>query len=501
MYALLMLLCLAALPVLAANPADKIRAVEHSLLPAAVTKDRPLPFMSLVARLEYYGVPGVSLAIIDGDSLTWARGYGVRQSKVQDPLTEATLFDAWAKGSTQVEPVSVATLFQTGSLSQAVAAALALRLVEEGLLELDEDLSSRMRSWKVPSSLSDRPFTLRLLLSHRAGLNGDRFLGLAINQPRPALPQVLDSESAAEPGRFWGSWTNSFALLQHLVAERAGQPFAEVAQEKIFGPLGMERSTFAQPLPARLAGSAASGHLVDGMPLEHGWHTLPPSAGLWTTPSDLARFVLELQRAHQGLSSRVLSPEMARLMLSPGEQGWGLGLRAAADSFSGEGASQGFVATFFAYKERGQGAVVMTNAGAGDELCGEILRAVAQVYDWPDFRPLGVGPPRRIALQVIPATLPEEATVYLTGHHRLLDYWSPLDLALELQPDSSWSDTFRLEEGSLLEYRITRGTLASQAVGPNGRALPPALLEVKGDTALTIFVDNWKDLYKKGRPW
>ncbi len=155
----------------------------------------------------------------------------------------------------------------------------------------------------------------------------------------------------------------------------------------------MTRSTFEQQLPDDWMAKVASGHDSSGMPVPDRWRIYPEmaAAGLWTTPSDLAGVVIELQRSLKGRSNRLFPADLTARMLTGstgsealGFSAWGEGTSAV---FSHGGANNGFRAMLFAYAHTGRGAVVMANGDGGDALLTEILRSIAREYDWPDYRP------------------------------------------------------------------------------------------------------------------
>jgi CubicO group peptidase (beta-lactamase class C family) len=238
--------------------------------------------------------------------------------------------------------------------------------------------------------------TLRRLLNHSAGLTVHGFGGYAADEPVPSLLDILDGKKPANsapirvdiaPGTQSRYSGGGYEVMQQLVIDVAGKPFPELAQEFVLGPLGMTRSTYQQPLPAHLKANAAAGHGNDGVILKGRWHTYPEmaAAGLWTTPSDLARFVLELQKG-----GRVLQPATQREMLTKvlGDYGLGLGLSETAGhkSFSHGGSNAGFKCTLFGYLDSGSGAVVMTNGDGGSALADEILHSISAEYEWADYR-------------------------------------------------------------------------------------------------------------------
>jgi CubicO group peptidase (beta-lactamase class C family) len=192
----------------------------------------------IAARMDALHVPGASVAVIDGGKLAWARGYGVTA----------------AEGG---KPVNAETLFQAASISKHVAAIVALHLVDEGKLSLDEDVNVKLRSWKVPENefTSKEKVTLRRLLNHSAGLTVHGFPGYAAGEPVPTLVQVLDGAKPANtapirvdvvPGTLWRYSGGGYEVAQQLIVDVAGRPFPELAQEIVFRPLRMTHSTFVR---------------------------------------------------------------------------------------------------------------------------------------------------------------------------------------------------------------------------------------------------------------
>ena len=181
-------------------------------------------------------------------------------------------------------------------------------------------------------------------------------------------------------------------MAQLMMMDVTGKPFPQFMKETVLDKIGMKHSTYEQPLPKDWQQRAATGHRPKGEPVKGKWHTYPEmaAAGLWTTPSDLARFAIEIQKSRAGKSNKVLSKEMTSEMLTAvmGEYGLGIGVgrEGRAATFSHGGSNEGFRCMMFAYAETGQGAVVMTNSDQGSALANEILRSIAAEYGWPDYR-------------------------------------------------------------------------------------------------------------------
>jgi CubicO group peptidase (beta-lactamase class C family) len=393
--ALLILLTGAAgLPAQEAAPRGEVERVEASLVRYHQVEGRPVETWTLAERMHEHGVPGASVAVILDGEIAWAKGYGVKDVETGEP----------------VEPT---TVFQAASISKPVAVTGVLRLVEEGALELDVPVDRYLRSWTLPTYDWDEPVTLRRLASHTAGTTVHGFPGYVRSGPRPGTAGVLRGEGNTEavvvdvePGsrfRYSGGGTT---VLQLVVEDVTGRPFEDHMADAVLAPAGMEHSTFAQPLPEDRWTDAASGHRSDGTRVEEDWHVYPEkaAAGLWTTPSDLARFAIAIQRSLRGGSGGLLSESTAEAMLTPVRDGYGLGFGIGPEPgrFGHGGANEGFRATLAAFRD-GRGVVVMTNSDRGGALAQEILLAVGRVYGWDELQPRTLTPvalpePRRSAL-------------------------------------------------------------------------------------------------------
>ena len=297
---------------------DRMRAVENDILPAVHIMGRPVSAMTLRERMAHYAVPGVSIAVIYEGEIEWACGFGVAE----------------AGGHTSV---TAETRFQAGSISKSIAAMGALHLTETGALDLDEDVNAYLTSWRVPENqhTAEEKVTLRRLLSHSAGLTVHGFPGYRVDAPLPSVPQILDGDPPAntgpvhvdvEPGAEYRYSGGGYTVVQQILEDVTGTPFAELLRAVVLGPLEMADSTYEQPRSPKWADLAASGHQSDGTLVPGRWHIYPEmaAAGLWTTPTDLARFAIEVQRSYAGRSNRVLSQEMTRLMLTEEREGIGL---------------------------------------------------------------------------------------------------------------------------------------------------------------------------------
>ncbi|MCA1603582.1 MAG: serine hydrolase, partial [Acidobacteria bacterium] len=364
---------------------ERIKRVENGLLQPFVIKGQPSVQMELADRMKFYNTPGISIAVIDKGRIEWARGYGVRETGGRETVTPETLF-------------------QAASISKPVAAVAALWLVHQGKLDIDEEVNRKLTSWKLLENefTSERKVSLRGLLSHSAGLTVHGFAGYAPDTPVPTLSQVLEGVKPANSkpirvdipsGTKYRYAGGGYVVLQQLLLDITGKQFPLFMRETVLKRIGMTRSTYEQPLPKERWSQAAVGHRSNGEKVKGNWHTYPEmaAAGLWTTPEDLARFAIEIQRSLAGKSNRVLSQKMARHMLTAQVGGWGLGFglpgKGPSARFSHGGANEGYRCQLVAYKSTGQGAVVMTNSDRGSSLADEVLRGIAREYGWVDYLP------------------------------------------------------------------------------------------------------------------
>ena len=361
----------------------RIQHIQNAILPPVLIKGEPPAATKLADRMAALHVPGVSIAVIHDGKTEWARGFGV--TRVGGPA------------------VTPETLFQAASISKPVAAMAVLHLAESGNLNLDTDVNEYLKTWKVPgnSFTEKNKVTLRELLTHTAGITVHGFPGYASDARRPSVVQVLNGEKPANtpailvdtiPGTDWRYSGGGFVITQLLLEDVTGQAFPQLMHDLVLEPIGMTRSTYEQPLPQNRMAEAAMPYHPDGQAVPGGPHGYPEMApaGLWTTPSDLARFSMEVQKALAGKSKAVLSAAMAQEMLTPGKNHWGLGVETGGGAghpyFTHSGANEGFQCDLVAY-DNGDGAVIMTNSDSGGQLATQILRTIAHEYGWANFQP------------------------------------------------------------------------------------------------------------------
>jgi CubicO group peptidase (beta-lactamase class C family) len=345
-------------------------------------RGQPIADAVLVPWLEYHHVPGMSVAVASGDAIDWAQGYGVADAVSRRPVTPDTLF-------------------QAASISKPITAVTALSLFEEQGLDPDADVRLYLDSWRLPENAFTQgtPVTLRLLLSHSAGFNVHGFPGYAPGARLPSLVQTLDGAPPAsnepirvtlEPGTLYRYSGGGYEVVQQLLADLApGSSYAALVQARVFDPVGMIQSSLLDPLDTD---AAATAHDDEGRVLTGRWRVYPElaAAAVWTTPSDLLRFAMELQRSYRGASERLLPPALTRQMLTrlrPTDvAGQFIGMGLFPEGPADDGLldnildNAGYRCYLVADLERPFAIAIMTNSEVGDRLFLPVIDAVRDAY-------------------------------------------------------------------------------------------------------------------------
>lgn len=458
----------------------QIKRVEQGLLPVVLIKSDPS--WSIAERMKFHKAPALSIAVIKDFKLEWAKAYGLKDLETG-------------------EPVTTETLFQAGSISKSVNAMVAMKKVEQGRISLDEDINAKLTSWKLPDNefTAKKKVTLRNLLSHTAGTTVHGFPGYAVTEKVPTLQQILDGTAPAntaavrvdfEPGsrfRYSGGGTT---ISQLAIMDIEKKPYPDIAKETVLAPLGMSNSTYSQPLPADWIKKAATGYRGNGSEVEGKIHIYPEmaAAGLWTTPTDLAKFAIELQLSLAGKSNKVLTKQSVETMTTSYKDDVGLGFfierHGNALYFGHGGADEGFRAELVVSRDKGYGVAVMVNSDNG-QILREVIRGVAREYGWDEFLPVPVeiisldatkvadfagrfqvNPDRVLTITPITANSKTVLQAKPTG-----------DPAFELLPIS---ETTFIRRDANVKYNFVRPAGAAT----NGSA-PPADMEVVGQAGPT----------------
>jgi CubicO group peptidase (beta-lactamase class C family) len=340
---------------------------------------------TLQERMVHHKVPAISVAVIDNGKVAWAKAYGVANVESRTPI-------------------DTRTVFSVGSVSKVVAAAMTLRMAATSQLDLDTDVNDYLKEWKIPATqhAQGRAVTLRQILSHTSGLSVSGFPDFMPDEKLPTTIETLNGSPPSKtpavvlqfaPGTQMLNSGGAVTVEQMIIAEVSGQSFENKAQAEVFKPLGMARSTYANPLPTSI-GNIAKAHDQSGAltAKPRGYQTFPELAasGLWTTPTDIAQFVVALMKSYRGESDAFLPRSFAvDMMTEVGPSIFGLGPRLAGEGkslrFSHGGSNDSYKAWFEGEPETGRGMVIFTNGANGEPLYQEVRRAVADAMGWPIY--------------------------------------------------------------------------------------------------------------------
>lgn len=363
--------------------AERISRVENGLIPAIRIHGLPLTSKNIIAQMKEMKVPAASIAVINDGKIEWAKAYGTLSNTVN-------------------QKTNTTTRFQAGSVSKPVAAFAILSLVNKGLIDLDENVNAKLTSWKVPENeyTSTNKVTLRNLLSHSSGLGVIGFDGYTKGESLPTLIQSLDGLPPANnppvrveflPSSKMSYSGGGYNVAQQLVEDVTKEPFNEFMDRVLLKKLNMTESTFGF-LDFQNSSNIAHAHPTNGIPMTGGWKTYPESAaaGLWTTPIDLSKWLIEIQNELRAdsdlplLNKKILeamvTPQVTVHGLGPVVNGQGLQLE-----LSHKGRTDGFTCGFVSFPHLKQGAVVMINAGNELAFVDDVLRSIALEYNWPSY--------------------------------------------------------------------------------------------------------------------
>lgn len=382
---------------------DKITNVENGLIEAQpmarniglmfdFKRTDSLPKLNILDRMTTYNIPGVNIAVIKDFKLEWAKGYGVLESGTNNAVDKGTLF-------------------QAASTSKPLAVAIVMRLVEEGKLDLDQDVNIYLKTWKISYDTIKSKVTLRLLITHKAGINRPGQGYEYEKDSSPTLVQVLNGQSPAindpvrfdhTPGTVYQYSNFGYMIIQLILEDYLNKSYKEIVQEYIFDPLKMKSSLMQYPLPPEVLAKLSKPHDKSGIPQDYGLHpSALGNAGLVTNPSDLAKFAIELMLANKGKTKRILNPESVHTIVSKTDDvdprdfsgfsqlGFGVFLMGEGEKkyfvHPGENNS-GASCVMLASTTSGDGVIMMTNGLLGLYLSMEVIASIAHEYHWHDIK-------------------------------------------------------------------------------------------------------------------
>jgi CubicO group peptidase (beta-lactamase class C family) len=316
---------------------------------------------ALITAMQQFSVPGATVAVVREAKVQHLAGYGC----------------ANRASGIRVDPQR--TVFHVASVSKPFVALAALQLANRGVVDLGTDVNRYLRGMHVPDGWN-RPITLRDLLTHTAGLE-ESIVGYAARTPADVRP-LGEFLATRLPRRGWApgsvtAYSNyGYALAGYVVESAAGRSFSDYVRTDVFGPLGMTRSSFAQPMPPELVPDAAVAYRCTSTacgPVAPDFRSAYPPGGLVTTAADMSRFMLaELGAPLDG--KKVLSDSVLRRMherqFTHDPALPGLTYSFAEDELAGEpalshaGGASGFTSFVVLVPTRQFGAFVVANGGS-----------------------------------------------------------------------------------------------------------------------------------------
>jgi CubicO group peptidase (beta-lactamase class C family) len=438
----------------AATPqAERIARIEQDLQPSIQIIGRQVKPRSVAAELAARNTPAVSIAVVDHGRISWAKAYGLADV---------------ASGA----KATVATMFEAGSVSKPVGASGAMQLMQAHLFALDDAANGRLTSWRIPDNdlTTGHPVTIRQLWTHTAGVTAHGLPGYAVGAPVPSLVDILDGKWPANtpaivvqhvPGTVWRYSSGGIAIAQLVMTDTTHTPFPPLMRRLVFTPLGMADSTYEQPPPTARDGQLATGYLGDGEATEGRFHLYPEmaAAGLWSTPTDLAKWSIALVRAYNDEPSPLMSHASAVTMLTPGLGAWGIGIHVVGSGddlrFTHEGDDWGFKADFVIWPKGERAIIAMANSDQGMEVVTELMQAVAREYGWRGLEARTVEP-----VALAPARQAEIVGSYGKGLARITADGGVLHMTyrgsrLEIVPIGA--DRFAIDDGGdMVPFGLSR---------------------------------------------
>jgi CubicO group peptidase (beta-lactamase class C family) len=335
-----------------------------------------------VARRELarWKVPGLAVAVLR-DGAVDARAYGITSLETRQPVTPETLF-------------------QIGSVSKVFTATLVMCLVEEGLLDLDQPVATYLPDLRLADETAPQTITLRHLLTHSSGIEGDRFenlYGVGDDALAKAVAEFQTLRQVTTPGSLWTYSNNAFSLAGAIVERVLGTPFETAMSERIFAPLKMIRSFYFAH--EAITYPVAVGHTQppDADPEIARNYPLPryvnPAGGIISPVGDLLRFATFHLGDGTAEETRLLSQAALRAMQTPQIPaanfatayglGWAIYRDDEAKVLGHGGSTNGFQAQLTLVPAQGFAIAQLTNSDRGSKV-------IRGIEDWALHRYCGL---------------------------------------------------------------------------------------------------------------
>jgi len=358
--------------------------LEHHLIPNVEIAAYPQRY-SIPQRLEYHNISGLGLGILEKGKLAFAKGYGYANRNMSAPDSS--------------------TIFQVGSISKPVLGLISMILDDQGKISLDTLVTSYLGGWYFPENRfsANAHITLRHLLNHTAGLNRFNSWGMSpFEEPLPLAEvlrgsqysQGISIDTIAGAKHLYSNY--GYGVIQMALENQTGKSLETLSQELIFGPLGMENTSFQHMVPAEELSGYAFAYDEEGKVYEDYWKQalIPGSGGLKSTVKDLSLLLLTLLEVYEGKKLGWITPKMVQEIV--GKPGYNLGFEVEGKgnelSITHTGRVKGFFAYMRIYPNTGQGLVMLCNSDNGGEIFKDILRGASDYYGWHIIKPKVIKP-------------------------------------------------------------------------------------------------------------
>ena len=269
--------------------------------PALTAEDLSAFFDGIVPQqLDRENVAGATVSVVKDGKIFFAKGYGYSDVATKAPVSPEK------------------TLFRPGSVSKLFTWTAVMQMYEQGKIDLDADINQYL-DFKIPDAFG-KPITMKHLLTHTPGFD-EQVKDLFATQPTTDLGGYLKThipQRIFPPGTTPAYSNYGTALAGYIVERVSGMPFTQYVDEKIFKPLGMVNSTFAQPLPANLEPNMSKGYrLATDDPLAFEMVSAFPAGSMSSSATDMANFMLAHLQGGTFNGNAILKPETTKLMHEP----------------------------------------------------------------------------------------------------------------------------------------------------------------------------------------
>ncbi|MGG5487865.1 serine hydrolase domain-containing protein [Gaetbulibacter sp. PBL-D1] len=360
----------------------QIECIEKNLVPVHYLKGMDHK-KSIPQIMREDDIAGVSIAFFDNGKISWQKTYGY--SNLSDSIK-----------------VTPNTVFNGASLSKPVTALAALNLVEKGVLSLNADVNKYLEGWKIPENefTEQEKVTLKRLIGHRAGF--ERYVQSSYfpNEEFPTITQMLTGEKPSVdppvsvvyvPGQKQVYSNPGYSVIEKLIEDITNKEFNDVMTELIFEPCDMNNSSFEQPVPKHISQQMATGYTNDLEPYPYKLFPYKAAGGIWTTPTDLANFLVTVLDDHHANTNTILSKRMTDSVFAKTTERLGFAKiyndKSTDLVFEHWGSNSGFTCYMVGSLNHKQGVVIMTNSDNGMSLMSYIARAVAAANNWDFLQP------------------------------------------------------------------------------------------------------------------